>query len=142
MRIHRAYRNARVLDAPPATECIDHGSAGSDHALGRQQRWNIPKGHVRRHENHPKRVAVRIVRHALRGEHHGDIDIAGEVRQPLGMTRVGKACEVKGVLVSWGGDDGVYFSAEREPDCGLHGVAGDAARADDAVTILIGVSTP
>jgi hypothetical protein len=86
-------------------------------------------------------MTVGIVGHALRREHHGDIYIAGEVRQPLGVTRVGKAGKVKGVLVSGGRDDGVDFSAEREPDRGLDGVAGYAAGADDAVTILVGVST-
>jgi hypothetical protein len=48
---------------------------------------------------------------------------------------------VEGVLVSRGGDDGVHFSAERESDCGLDRVAGDPACADDALTILVGVST-
>jgi hypothetical protein len=87
-------------------------------------------------------MALRIVGDALRGEHHGDIDIAREVCEPLGVARVGKACEMKGVLVSRGCDDSVDFSAEREPDRGLDRVAGDAACADDAVTILVGVSTP
>ena len=61
--------------------------------------------------------------------------------QPLGVTRVGKAREVKGVLVSGGCDDGVDFPAERESDSGLDGVACDAAGTDDAVTVLIRVST-
>jgi hypothetical protein len=47
---------------------------------------------------------------------------------------------VKGVLMSWGGDDGVYFSGEGEPDRGLDGVAGDASGTDHAVTISVGVS--
>jgi hypothetical protein len=87
-------------------------------------------------------MALGIIGHALRREHHGDIDIAGEMCQPLGVTRVGKPCEVKGVLVSRGCDDGVYFSVERELDGRLDGMAGDAAGADDAVPILVGVSTP
>jgi hypothetical protein len=87
-------------------------------------------------------MAVGIVGNALRGEHHGHVDIAREVCEPLGVTGVGKTCEVKGVLVSGSCDDGVYFSAERESDRGLDGVAGDTAGADDPVTILVGVSTP
>ena len=94
-----------------------------------------------RHKHDPKRMALGIAGDALRGEHHGDIYTAGEVCQPLGVTRVGKACEVKGVLVSRGCDDGVYFSAERESNRGLDRVAGNAACADNAVTILVRVST-
>jgi hypothetical protein len=96
---------------------------------------------MRGDEHDAQRMAVRIAGDGLGGEHHGHIDIAGEVRQPLGVARVGKPCEVKGVLVSGGRDDGVDFSAERESDGGFDGVAGDAACADDAVTILAGVST-
>jgi hypothetical protein len=86
-------------------------------------------------------MTLGIVGNALRGEHHGHVDIACEVCEPLGVTGVGKTREVKSVLVSGGCDDRVYFSAERESDRGLDGVAGDAAGPDDAVTILVGVST-
>jgi hypothetical protein len=96
---------------------------------------------MRGHEHDPERMALGIVGHPFRGEHHGHIDIAGEVCQPLGMARVGETCEVKGVLVSGGCDDSVDFSAEREFDGGFNRVAGYAARADDAVTVLAGVST-
>jgi hypothetical protein len=85
-------------------------------------------------------MAFEIVCDALGGQHHGDVYIAGQVGQPLGVSGVGKTGEVKGVLVSGGRDDGVYFSAERESDGGLDSVAGDAARADDTVTIPVGIS--
>jgi len=52
------------------------------------------------HEHNPERMAASIVCHALSREHHGDIYIAGEVCQPLGMTGVREACEVKRVLVT------------------------------------------
>ena len=141
MRIHCAHSQSWLLDSPPAPERLDHGSPGAHDSLHREQGWNIPEGYVRRHEHHPKRIAIRIVCNGLRGEHHGDIYIAGEVREPFGVTRVGEAREVKGVLVRGGCDDGVDFPAERESDGGLDGVACDAAGTDDAVTILVRVST-
>src|SRR5688572_26693032 len=140
MRIHRTHGDAWLLDAPPASERIGHSSAGPDHALGCQQRGNIPEGHMRCHQHHAEGMAPRILGHAFRGEHHGDVYIAGQMRQPFGVARVGKACEVEGVLVSWGCYDCVYFSTDRESDGGLNGVAGDAARTDDAVTILARVT--
>jgi hypothetical protein len=141
MRIHGAHRNARLLDTPPPAQRLDHGPAGSDNPLSCQQRRNIPEGNMRCHEHHAERMADRIVGHALSCEHHGDIDVAGEVCQPLGMTGIREACEVEGVLVSGGRDDGVYFSTERESDRGLDGVAGDSARTNDAVTTFVGIST-
>src|SRR5919107_366712 len=86
-------------------------------------------------------MAIGIVCDALRGEHHGHIYIAGEVSEPLSVTGVGKAREVKGVLMRRSRDDGVDFSSERQPDGGLHGVAGDAAGANDAIAILVQIST-
>jgi hypothetical protein len=83
---------------------------------------------------------MRIVWDALRGEHHGYVYIAGEVCQPFSMTGVGKTGEVEGVLVSGRCNDGIDFTVQRESDGGLDGVAGDAARPDDAVTILVRIS--
>jgi hypothetical protein len=45
------------------------------------------------------------------------------------------------VLVSGSCNDGVYFTAQREPDGRLDGVAGDTACTDDAVAVPGRVST-
>src|SRR5918994_7071334 len=141
MRIHRAHRDARLLDSPPRAERVNDCFTRAHDALGCEQRRNIPEGHMRGHEHHAKRMTLGVVGNALRGEHHGHVDIAREMCEPLGVTGVWKTCEVKGVLVSGSCDDGVYFSAECESDRRLDGVAGDTAGADDAVTILVGIST-
>jgi hypothetical protein len=141
MRIHRAHCDARLLDSPPPAERVKDSPTRSHDTLRRKQGRNIPEGHMRGHEYDAKRMTLGIVGDALRRKHHRHVDIADEVCQPLGVTGVGKTCEVKGVLVSGGCDDGVDFSAERESDGEFDGVAGDAACADDAFTILAGVST-
>jgi hypothetical protein len=77
----------------------------------------------------------------LGGKHHGHVRLAGQLRQPFGVTRVGESCEMKGVLVGGSGDDRVDFAAEGQPGGGLHGVAGYAACADDPVSVAIGFAT-
>jgi hypothetical protein len=57
------------------------------------------------------------------------------------VPRVGKAGEVKGVLVSGSCDDGVYFTAQGEPDGRFDGMAGDTACTNDAIAVSGGVST-
>jgi hypothetical protein len=47
---------------------------------------------------------------------------------------------MKGVLVGRSGDDRIDFAAEGQPGRGLDGVAGDAAGADDPVSVAGGVA--
>ena len=82
-------------------------------------------------------MAVRLVADLLSGEHHGHVDVAGQVRQPFGVTGIGEACEMERVLVGRGGDDGIHLAAEGELDGGFDRVAGDATRPQDAITVLI-----
>jgi hypothetical protein len=65
-------------------------------------------------EYHPQRMAAGLPGRGLGGQHHGYVNIAREVGQPLGMTWIGKACEMKRVLVGWGSDNGVDFAVKRQ----------------------------
>jgi hypothetical protein len=73
----------------------------------------------------------------LGGKHHGHIHLAGQLRQPFGMTWVGESREMKGVLVSGCSNDRIDFAAQGQPGHGLDGMAGYAARADDPVSVAI-----
>jgi hypothetical protein len=140
MRIHRADRHSGPLDAPPVPQRLIHGLPGSHHPLDGEQGWHVPERHMGRDQYHAQRMAVGIAGCGFGGQHHRHIDIAGEVGQPFGVTGIGEAGEMEGMLVGGGGDDGVHFAAESE----LHGrfdrVAGDAARADLALAVRAGVA--
>jgi len=94
-----------------------------------------------RDQYHPKWEALGIVGRLLRSEHHGDIDVAGEVGQPLGVTGIREACEMESVLVGGRRDDGVDLAAEGELYRGLNGVAGDAAGANQPFAVRFRVTT-
>jgi hypothetical protein len=81
-----------------------------------------------------------MVPRRLRREHHGHVDAAGELGQPFSVTWVGKTCEVKGMLVSRGGHDGVHFAVQSQLRGGFDGVSRDAAGPDDPVAIGSGVA--
>jgi hypothetical protein len=49
---------------------------------------------------------------------------------------------MEGVLLRGGGDDGIHFAVEREPDGGLHGVPGEAAGPDGASPVAGGLTAP
>jgi hypothetical protein len=55
----------------------------------------------------------------LSREHHRYVDVAGQMGQPFGMSGVGKSGEVKRVLVSGRGDDGVDLALEGQSDRSL-----------------------
>ena len=101
------------------------------------KRRHIPEGHVGRDQHNPERDDLPARRQRLRGQHHGHVHVAGEMRQPFGMTWIGESCEVKRVFVGRRGDDGVDLAAERQLDRGLDRVPGDAARADHAASVQI-----
>jgi hypothetical protein len=73
----------------------------------------------------------------LGSKHHGHIHLAGQLRQPFGMTWVGESREMQGVLVGGSGDNRVDFAAEGQPGRGLDGVARYATCADDALSVAI-----
>ena len=71
-----------------------------------------------------------------RGEHHRHVHVAGQLRQPLGVSGIGKARQVQGVLVRRRGDDRVHLAVQRQLDRGLHGVTGEPPRPDHSGPIL------
>jgi hypothetical protein len=77
---------------------------------------------------------------SLGGQHHGDIHATGQVSQPFGVTGIGKAGKMKGVLVGGGGDNGVYLPAEGQLNGSFDRVSGNAAGPDGSIAIGTGVS--
>jgi hypothetical protein len=55
--------------------------------------------------------------------------------QPFGMTGVPKTCEMEGVLVGWGSDDGIDFTVLRQLNRGFDGMSGDAAGTNGSVSV-------
>jgi hypothetical protein len=89
-------------------------------------------------QNHAESMIVAaIVR--LGGKHHGDVNVAGEACQPLGMSGVRKSCEMKGMLVGGGSDDRIYFATESQLYCGFHRVSRNPAGAQGSLTIGAGI---
>ena len=60
-------------------------------------------------------------------EHHGHVHVAGQVRQPFGVTGIGKAGEMERVLVGRSGDDRIHLAGERQARGRFDAVAGDAS---------------
>jgi hypothetical protein len=141
VRVQGAHRDPGVGYSPPLAEGPSDDPAGAHHAIDRKQRRHIPEGHVGGDEHYPERMPARIVRRRFGGKHHGHVYLTGELRQPLGVARVGKAREMKRVFVGGGGYDGIDFAGECQPGRGLDGVAGYAAGADDSIAVAIGIST-
>jgi hypothetical protein len=133
VRIQRAQGNPRPRHSPPLVKSrLDHLS-GPDHPIHGEQRGNIPKSDVRGDQDHPESGSP--VPGAVSRQHHGHIDIAGEMGQPFGVSRVGEAGQVEGVFVGGSGDDCVYFAFEGESGGGFNRVAGDPAGPDGAMPV-------
>jgi hypothetical protein len=62
--------------------------------------------------------------------------------QPLGVSWIGKAGEVEGMLVSGSGDDRVDLALQRELDCSLDRMACQPAGSYDTSSILAAVARP
>jgi hypothetical protein len=77
----------------------------------------------------------------LGSKHHGHIDLAGQLRQPLGMTWIGESREMQGVFVGGSGDNRIDFAAEGQPGRSLDRVARYAACADDPLSVAIAFAT-
>src|ERR687895_1046121 len=71
----------------------------------------------------------------FRRQHHGHVDVAGEMGQPFGMTWIGKSCEMKGVLLSRCRNDSVHPAIERQFDGGFHCVSGNPPGANGSTSI-------
>ena len=123
VRIDRAEREPGPLDSPPLPEPALGDASGPDDPVQGEQRRHVAERHVGRHQHHAQ---------LLRGEHHRDVHVAGEVREPFGVSGIGKAGEMEGVLLRRRGDDRVHLARERELDRGLDRVAGEPARPDRA----------
>ena len=107
-----------------------------------EQRRDISKRNVGGDQNHSKRVAVGFGASNLSGQHHGHIDIAGQVSQPFRMPGVGESCEMERVLMGWSRDDGIDFASEGELNGGFNSVTGNAPGPEDAGAVLIPLATP
>ena len=81
-------------------------------------------------------VVTSTTRSSVGGEHHRDIHAAGELRQPFGVSGIGKAGQMEGVLLGGRGDDRVHFAAERQLDRRLDRVAGEPPRPDGAGPVV------
>jgi hypothetical protein len=75
-------------------------------------------------------------------EHHRHVDVPSKVRQPLGMSWIGKPGKVERVLVGRGGDDGVHLTAQGELDRGLDRVPREPAGAYCARPIFLTFTGP
>lgn len=62
--------------------------------------------------------------------------------QPLGVSGIGKSCEMQGMLVRGSSHYRVYLALERQAHCLFHGVAGDATGADGAASVAAVITTP
>jgi hypothetical protein len=82
----------------------------------------------------------RISGERLSGQHHGHIDPTGKLRQPLGVTGVGKSCEMQRVLVGRSGDDRIDLTAECQAGHYFDGVPGYAARTNDPVSVVVALA--
>ncbi len=60
--------------------------------------------------------------------------------QPLRMAWIGKACEMKRVLVGRAGDDGIDFATQCQPHRRFDRVAGDPSGADETVVVPVRVA--
>jgi hypothetical protein len=117
VRIQSAERKPGLIQAPPVTQGgLDHPS-GPHHPVNREQCGNIPKRHVGCNQDDAQ-SGFAIARPFGR-QHHGHIDVAGEMSQPLGMAGIRKACQVKGVFMGGGGNDGVHFAGQGHSSGGL-----------------------
>ena len=101
MGIEGADREPRLGDAPPAAK------SGAAIRPVRTTRSVVSSSGTARSGTW---VVTSTTRSSLRGEHHRDIDVAREVGQPLGVSRIGKAGEMERVLVGGRGDDRVHFA--------------------------------
>ncbi len=126
MRIHGTHRESRAIHSPPFPQRRLHHASGADHAIGGEQRGDISEGNVGGHQHDAKRGSA--IEAPLGRQHHGDIDVSGQVGQPLGVSGIGKSREVQRMLVGGSGDNAIHLTAERELGRGLHRVAGDTAR--------------
>ena len=127
MRIHRAHRDPRRRDAPPLPQGPRGRAAGPHHPVRREQRGHIAERYVSGDQHHAE---------LLRRQHHRDVHVPGEVRQPLGVPGVRKARQVERMLVRRRGDDGVDFPLERQLHRRLDRVPGQPAGANGACPIL------
>jgi hypothetical protein len=75
-------------------------------------------------------------------EHHRHVDVARQMRQPLGVSRIRKPGEVERVLVSWSGDDRVNLALHRKLDRGLDRVTRQATGSYGTSPILTPLTRP
>jgi hypothetical protein len=140
VRIHGAQRYPWPRDPPPAAQRLGDDPAGTHDALDRKKCGHIPERDVGGYQYNPEWRGLGISLSGLRGQHHGNVNVAGKVRQPLGMTWVGKTGEMEGVLVSGTGDDGVDLAPQREFHRRLNRMSSNPAGTDDAVAVRVAIA--
>ena len=128
VRIEGAHGQSRPFDSPPRAQCIECEPSGSDNAVSRDQRGHVAERHVGRYQRHLESAG---------GQHHGDVDAAGQLGEPFRVARIWKTGKMERVLVGGSGDDGVYFSGESQFDGVFHSVAGNPARAYGTARLFI-----
>jgi hypothetical protein len=118
MRVQCAHRQPRLRDPEPVAQPPARHLAGAHDLVGGQDQGDIAKREMRGDQHHSQLVAR---------QHHRHVDVAGEMRQPLGMSGKRKPCEVQRVFLCGSGDDAIHFTGERQLRGAFHRAPGDSA---------------
>jgi hypothetical protein len=141
MRIQGANREPRLLDAVPLPKTALGDSSRANNPIGGEKRGHVAQGNVGGHENHSETWQLWLPR-CLRGEHHGHVDITGQMSQPLGMSGIGESGEMQRMLVRGSSHYGVHLAVEREPHRLFHRMPRDATGATGAASVAAVITAP
>ena len=125
-----------MLDAVPVPKAALGYPSGANDTIAGEKRGHIAERNVGGDENHSERRQLRLARR-LGGQHHGHVDITGQMSQPLGVSGIGESGEMQRVLVRGSSHHRVYLALERQAHRLLHRMAGNAPGADGAASVAV-----